>query len=187
MADRSKPLGVVLAGGAAERLGGSKATVELAGRPLISYPLAAFAAAGIETIVVAKLETDLPPLDVVVVTEPPEPRHPILGLVTALDNAGGGPIVACACDTPFVTPALLEELASASTTAAAHDGERVHPLIARYSPGDLTVLREALEANLSATGALESLSPALVKTDPQTTFNVNTSADLAAAAARLEG
>lgn len=52
------PLGVVLAGGRGSRLGGAKATAELAGRPLISYPLAALAEAGLEAVVVAKPDTD---------------------------------------------------------------------------------------------------------------------------------
>lgn len=52
-------LGAVLAGGRGSRLGGAKPTAELAGRPLISYPLAALAAAGLEAFVVAKPSTDL--------------------------------------------------------------------------------------------------------------------------------
>ena len=47
-------LGVVLAGGRGSRLGGAKPTAELAGRPLISYPLAALAEAGLDAAVVAK-------------------------------------------------------------------------------------------------------------------------------------
>jgi molybdopterin-guanine dinucleotide biosynthesis protein A len=179
------PLGAVLAGGAATRLGGSKATVELAGRPLISYPLAAFAEAGIETIVVAKADTDLPPLHAPVVIEAAEPRHALLGVVTALEHADGRPIVACPCDTPFVTAALLTALASTPSTAAAHDGARLHPLLARYQPNDLSDLRNALAENASATSAAEHLAPELIASSPEFTFNVNTPDDLAAAHARL--
>jgi molybdopterin-guanine dinucleotide biosynthesis protein A len=178
----AQPLAVVLAGGAGARLGGSKATIELVGRPLISYPLAAFAAAGIETIVVAKPATDLPELDVPVILEPAEPTHPILGLVTALDHADGRPIVTSPCDTPFVTPALLTSLAAAPTTAAVHDGERLHPLLARYQRSDLPALRLGLSEAASATATCESLSPFLVEADPATTFNVNTPDDLTYAA-----
>ena len=130
----SNPLGAVLAGGAATRLGGSKAAVELAGRPLIAYPLAAFAEAGIEAVVVAKPDTELPPLDVPVVTEPAEPRHPLLGIITALEHAAGRPVVVCPCDTPLVTVALLTRLAAASGTATVRGGQQLHPLLARYSP-----------------------------------------------------
>jgi molybdopterin-guanine dinucleotide biosynthesis protein A len=182
----TEPLGVVLAGGAATRLGGSKATAELAGRPLVSYPLAAFGAAGIEVVVVAKPATELPPLDVAVVIEPGEPTHPLLGLVIALEHAGR-PIVSAPCDTPFITPALLTTLAAAAGTAAAHDTERFHPLIARYRYADLPVLREALAARRSATSALEALAPASIAVDPGVAFNVNTPADLEAAGAALRG
>jgi len=167
------------------RLGGSKATLDLAGRPLISYPLGAFATAGIEVVVVAKPATELPALDVPVVTEPDEPTHPLLGLVTALAHAGGRPIVASPCDTPFVTAALLISLAASPATAAVHDGERLHPLLARYQPTDLPALRRGLEATAAATATAESLSPTLIQADPQTTFNVNTPEDLAAATALL--
>jgi molybdopterin-guanine dinucleotide biosynthesis protein A len=178
----SRPLGVVLAGGAATRLGGSKANVELAGRPLISYPLAAFAAAGIDAVVVAKTATELPRLDVPVVTEPEEPHHPLLGLVAGLTHAHGRPIVTVPCDTPFVTATLVSRLAEATGTAAVHDGERLHPLLARYLPTDLPGLERALAQSASATATAEKLNPAIVEVTPEETFNVNTAEDLAYAA-----
>jgi molybdenum cofactor guanylyltransferase len=187
VAEEETPLGAVLAGGEGSRLGGSKAALELVGRPLISYPLAAFAEAGIEAIVVAKPDTELPALDVPVVTEPAEPRHPLLGIVTALTEADGRPVIACACDVPFVTAAVLTTLAGSATTAAVHDGERLHPLIARYQPADLRGLRAALDADQSATSALEALTPALIEVDARTAFNVNSPADLKHAAAMLSG
>ncbi len=159
--------------------------VELGGRPLISYPLAAFAEAGIDVITVAKPDTELPPLDVPLITEPAEPTHPLLGLITALAHAGERPIVASPCDTPFISASVLITLAACPSTAAVHDGERLHPLIARYQPHDLRALRHGLETNASATSTAESLSPALIDSNPRDTFNVNTPEDLAAATARL--
>jgi molybdenum cofactor guanylyltransferase len=183
--EEAQPLGVVLAGGSATRLGGSKAIVDLGGRPLISYPLAAFAETGIEVVVVAKAATALPLLDVPVLLEPDEPTHPLLGLVTALAHAGGRPIVSTPCDTPFITAALVTALAGSPATAAVHDGTRLHPLLAQYQPGDVPALQRGLEAGASATSTAESLSPARIESDPETTFNVNTTEDLAAATARL--
>ena len=55
---------VVLAGGLGSRIGGDKALVQLGGRPLITYPLAAAEAAGLDAVVVAKRTTKLPALDV---------------------------------------------------------------------------------------------------------------------------
>ncbi|MGN6816529.1 MAG: molybdenum cofactor guanylyltransferase, partial [Solirubrobacterales bacterium] len=53
-ADRPATLGAVLAGGRGSRLGGAKAWVELGGRPLYSYPLAAIEAAGLDPVVCVK-------------------------------------------------------------------------------------------------------------------------------------
>ena len=46
-------IGAVLAGGSARRIGGGKATVELHGRPLLHYPLAALRMALDQVVVVA--------------------------------------------------------------------------------------------------------------------------------------
>ena len=178
----SEPLAAVLAGGAAARLGGAKATAELAGRPLISYPLAALAAAGIEAIVVAKQGSPLPQgLAVPVVTEPPEPRHPLAGIAMALEHAGGRPVLACACDLPLVTSELLARLAASPPPAAADDGTRLHPTLALYPPTALPALRDAIGDGASATEALRALDPTTVPATARETFNVNTPADLARA------
>ena len=55
-------LAVVLAGGLGSRLGGEKALAEIAGRPLVSYVVGAAVAAGLETVVAAKPDTELPRL-----------------------------------------------------------------------------------------------------------------------------
>jgi molybdopterin-guanine dinucleotide biosynthesis protein A len=62
--NRRQVVGAVLAGGKGSPIGGSKAMVELAGRALICYPLSAVQEAGLEPVVVAKRDTELPPLDV---------------------------------------------------------------------------------------------------------------------------
>jgi molybdopterin-guanine dinucleotide biosynthesis protein A len=120
-------VGAVLAGGRGRRLGGGKATALLAGRPLISYPLAAMAAAGIDAFVVAKPDTELPPLAggsigdrgaarVEVVRESAEPSHPLMGIIAALRHAGR-PVVVLAGDMPLASPALLAALASGGIAA----------------------------------------------------------------------
>ena len=151
-------LGAVLAGGAGSRLGGAKATAELAGRPLISYPLAAFAAAGIEAVVVAKQETELPDFAAAgwagegaavpaprLIVEPDEPRHPLAGILAALRAAGERPLVVLACDMPLASPALLAALAAApEPLVVPNPGGLLEPLQARYSAALLPPLEEAL-------------------------------------------
>ncbi len=177
------PLVAVLAGGRGSRLGGGKPGAPLAGRPLIHWPLAAARAAGLDAVVVAKPGTPLPPVDVPVWTEPPTPVHPLLGLVTALERAGGRDVIALGCDMPFLTPQALLQLAAAAAPAAAPD----EPLFARYGPAHLPVLAGALEDQASLRGTLRALEPAAVHVPAGVLRSVNDPAALAAAAAELAG
>ena len=124
-------------------MGESKAGIELGGRPLISYPIAAARSAGLEPLVVAKAASALPRLDCAIVTEPDEPTHPLTGIIAALEHVGE-PIVAIACDLPLLPPDLLTELASRSAPLAMPANPRPQPLVARYSPELLPRLRAAL-------------------------------------------
>jgi molybdenum cofactor guanylyltransferase len=191
---RTTTLGAVLAGGAGSRLGGGKATVELAGRALVEYPLSALAAAGIEAVVVAKADTELPALAAPVLTEPPQPRHPLLGIVTALRHAAGRPVLAVACDLPLLTPALLLALAAAPEplVLAAPAGEP-QPLLGRYAPELLPDLEAALAREEPLRRTVASLSPRLLADaelarfgDPaELLLNVNDRSDLERAGAIL--
>lgn len=169
----------VLAGGRGRRMGRPKALVELDGAPLIAHPLAAAAAAGLEAVVIAKRGTALPALDVPVWQEPDDPVHPLLGIVTALERANG-PVVAVACDQPFVTPALLTRLA-AGPEAAVRVGDRLEPMPARYEPTALPALRTALANEASLRATLAALEPAEMECEARVVASVNTPDELAAA------
>jgi molybdopterin-guanine dinucleotide biosynthesis protein A len=160
--------------------------VELAGRPLISYPLAALGAAGIEAFVVAKADTDLPPLGVAIVSEPPEPTHPLVGILAALRHAGR-PLIVLGCDFPFAPPALLRALAEApEPLVVPAPGGDPQPLIARWSPELLPRLEDALADEEPLRRTVAALAPRLLDDtelarfgDPaRAFFNVNTPADL---------
>jgi molybdopterin-guanine dinucleotide biosynthesis protein A len=179
-------LGVVLAGGRGSRLGGAKPTAELAGRPLISHPLAALAEAGLEAVVVAKPDTDLPPLDVDVLAEAAEPVHPLTGIVAALRQTGR-PIVVIGCDFPFVPAALLRALADApEPLVVPAPGGAPQPLVARWTPALLPALEATLDREEPLRRTVAALSPRLLEDaelaafgDPaRVFFNVNTPADL---------
>jgi molybdopterin-guanine dinucleotide biosynthesis protein A len=179
-------LGVVLAGGRGSRLGGAKPTAELAGRALISYPLAALVEAGLEAVVVAKPDTELPPLDVDVLNEPAEPVHPLAGIVAALRQTGR-PLVVIGCDFPFVPPALVRALADApEPLVVPAPGGEAQPLVARWTPALLPALEDALDREEPLRRTVAALSPRLLGDaelasfgDPaRVFFNVNTPADL---------
>jgi molybdopterin-guanine dinucleotide biosynthesis protein A len=163
----------VLAGGRGRRMGGAKALFPFAGEPLIAHPLAAARACGLPAAVVAKPESKLPRLDVPVWLEPATPSHPLLGLVTALAH---GPVVAVACDQPFLTPELLRALADRDGPAIAVAGE---PFPGRYEPSQLPVLHEALAEEASMRATLARLNPAVLGVDPGLVASINTPQDAA--------
>jgi len=169
----------VLAGGRGRRLGGAKPVAELEGMPLVEWPLEAAREAGLEAVVVAKASTPLPPLAVPVWIEPDEPTHPLAGLVFALEQADGRPVVAVACDMPHVGPELLARLAAADGIAAARLD---HPFPGRYEPSALPVLRDALAREAPAREALAALQAAELGAPGAALLGVNTPGELAAAA-----
>jgi molybdopterin-guanine dinucleotide biosynthesis protein A len=178
---------VVLAGGAARRMGGAKATALLGGRPLLRWALDALRDAGTERLaVVAKAGTPLPALDDAEVwIEPDEPRHPLAGVLHALDRAGGAAILTLPVDLPLVPPAVLRALATAdlggAPAAVVRAAGRVEPLVARFTPEVARVLR----AEGRATDAVLALRPLVIDVADEGLANVNTAADLAAAEAAL--
>ena len=189
-------MGAVLAGGASRRMGTPKATLELGGRPLLEYPLAAVQGAGLEPAVVAKPDSPLPPLAVPRWNEPAEPSHPLTGIVAALTAARGRPVLAVACDMPFVTAELVADLAARGDRAdlvLPETRERLHPLLARWDPALLPALHEALarEAPLHELAwelDAERIGEAELRRfgDPRRLlFNVNAPGDLERAAAML--
>jgi molybdenum cofactor guanylyltransferase len=175
----------VLAGGRGRRMGSPKPLAPLRGAPLIERPLAAAAAAGLDVVVVAKAATPLPE-GLTVWHEPDEPVHPLLGIVTALERAGGA-VVAVACDQPFVPATLLARLAAGPEAAVRVDG-RIEPFPARYEPAWLPELRAALECSAPMRETLAALAPATIDwDDPGALRSVNTPAELAAAADEIGG
>jgi molybdenum cofactor guanylyltransferase len=183
----SNVLVAVLAGGAARRLGGAKAMAELGGEPLLAYPLAAAAAAGLETVVVAKAGTPLPDSEADVLFEPEEPVHPLCGVLAAMEQAGAArDVLALGCDMPFLTPALLSWMAELDGPALLETEGRLQPLPGRYPAGARGRLaaavhdQEAMGSTLASLGAQVLGDAELARFgEPQRLcFNVNEPADL---------
>jgi molybdopterin-guanine dinucleotide biosynthesis protein A len=182
---RATAIVAVLAGGRAQRMGGAKAGIVLAGRPLISYPLAAARAAGLETVVVAKRDTPLPPLEEQVIFEPDQPLHPLCGVLAALEHAAAQQsqraVVLSACDMPFLNGPLLEWLATIEGPAMAQAGGRPQPLLARCQPQHRPMLERGLTEGSSLTAAMRTVDPRILGAaelepfgDPERLcFNVN--------------
>ncbi len=187
------PIGVILAGGRGERIGGAKATVELHGKPLICYPLEAVGRVLDEVVVIAKSDTELPGLPGVTVwMEPHSTHHPLVGLIHAIGLAGGRPVLICAADLPLVTAEAVQALVEAELEGAqavvAASGGRIQPLLGRYQPSVPELLggRE-IGPDVRVQEAISALHPRMLEVgDPEVLFNVNTPDDLLQAAAMLD-
>jgi molybdopterin-guanine dinucleotide biosynthesis protein A len=189
---RPPPVGVVLAGGEGRRIGGDKAVVELGGRPLLYYPLAAVHAALDDVAVVCKRATALPELDarVAIWLEDDEPHHPLTGVVHALRRAGGRSVMVVAGDMPFMTQALVvalvREAAGAAPAVVPRAGGRLHVLCARYDPPALAALA-GFDPRASARDTVAALGPQVVDwPDDDPFFAVTRPEDLLRAAALLD-
>ncbi len=183
-----EPLGAILAGGLGRRLGGSKATVMLEGKPLIYYPLEAVGAVLSEVVVLAKADTELPSLPRATVwIEPDRRRHPLVGIVQALALAGARPVLVCATDLPFVTADVVRRLMDTEPGGApaviASAGGRIQPLLGCYQPSALALLDHLDERPLR--DQVAELGPKLLDVPEDVLFNVNAPEDLLAAAAML--
>ena len=186
-------LGVVLAGGRGSRLGGAKATVPLAGRPLLYWALDALRPVVGEAVVVAKPGTELPPLtDVEVWREPQEGFHPRHGILHALRRARGRTLVVLPVDMPLVPPLLLAQLLDAVgagfPAAIPRADGRLHPLCGAFGADAFAGLAAA-GPDAPLTRTLEELGAVVVGAgdDEQLLVNVNTPDDLARAEQLLAG
>ncbi len=175
---KSDVIGVVLAGGSGSRIGGAKATAQLDGQALISYPLAAALGALGSVAVVAKDGVELPQLDqrVELWIEPDEPRHPVIGVIEALRRAEGRAVLIIACDLPLLTSEVVALIASAdaegSVAVLASAAGRPQPLLARYQPAALALL-EKFDTDGAMTEQVMALLPTLVEVPAEASFNVN--------------
>lgn len=187
-----EPIGVILAGGAGTRIGGSKAVVNLHGRPMISYPLEAMWRALGTVAIVAKIDTQLPSVaGVTVWIEPDEPRHPLAGIVHALGLAEGRPVMLAPVDLPFLTSGLIRRIVETDGRGApaviAGSGGRTQPLLGCYQPTALEPLSAALKRHdVPVREAVAALEPVIYEVeDADELFNINSPDDLLQASAML--
>jgi molybdopterin-guanine dinucleotide biosynthesis protein A len=179
----------VLAGGAGRRIGGDKCTVELAGRPLLLYPIDALRHVCEQVVVVAKQDTKLPQLAgaAEVWIEPDEPQHPLAGVVHALRTASARKILVLACDMPLVPEELLRALLKAAQGpgAIAFSGDIAEPLCASYTKDALKGL-ERFEPGARAIDVVEGLGVAHVEwPDANAVLSINAPEDVIRAQALL--
>ncbi|MEV5237692.1 NTP transferase domain-containing protein [Streptomyces cinnamoneus] len=186
---------VVLAGGAARRLGGAdKPAVRVGGRSLLDRVLSACAGAGRTVVVGPRRPTARP---VTWTREEPPGGGPLAGLAAGLRHVGAGRVLVLSADLPFLEAeavgALLEaagEGAGAEGAVLTDAGGRDQPLVAVYGAEPL---RRELGLLVAEHGTLNGL-PLRLLTDelelarvhhPTAAFDCDTWEDIGTARARI--
>lgn len=125
---------VILTGGESKRMGSDKAATELQGKTLLRHVIEKIEPLFSELMIsVHELRTDLKQKQII---DDSEGRGPMVGIKRALEEAKTDWVFVIACDMPFVSTALIQQLANKRESFDAvvpyvHD--RPQPLFGFYS------------------------------------------------------
>jgi molybdopterin-guanine dinucleotide biosynthesis protein A len=186
--------GVIMAGGASQRLGKNKALERIGGRTLIERVIDSLVPLTTEVlVVVARAEQAAAlrlPRSVRVVSDRYPGKGSLGGIFTGLDASAEAWSLVVACDMPFLNGELLRHLMGESSNVDAVVpllGGQIEPLHALYSKaclapmermvcaGDLKIapLFDAVRVRYVDEGAIDRIDPRHLSF-----FNINTQADL---------
>jgi len=141
---------VVLTGGESKRMGSDKAMVELAGKPMAAHIVEMIDPLFSDILIsVREYRTDvtLPQIkDDYAGSSCPasKGRGPMLGIKSALEAAQSDWIFVIACDMPFVSTALIQELAShraENDAVLTYVSDRPQPLFGFYAKSALPLMQ----------------------------------------------
>ena len=118
-------------------MGRTKALIEVEGRPMARWVIAALEGVGcVEITAIGGDPDELAALDVTVVADDHPGEGPLGGIATALRSSASRPgadVLVVACDLPFVGPDDLERLVASG--AAHHDADVIVAWTTRREPG----------------------------------------------------
>lgn len=194
VANSARVSGVIMAGGASQRLGRNKALERIGGKALIERVIDSLVPLTTEVlVVVARAEQGaafrLPP-SVRVVGDRYPGRGSLGGILTGVDASAEPWSLVVACDMPFLNPGLLRRLIEESSDVDAvvpRLGGQPEPLHALYSKACLAPMERMVRAgNLKIAPLFEAVRVRYVdegtidRIDPRhlSFFNINTEADL---------
>jgi molybdopterin-guanine dinucleotide biosynthesis protein A len=197
MNDRTTVAGVILAGGLARRMHNQdKGLILYRGRPLVCYALDALAGAMSEIIINANRHLDryrtfgrpvVPDLTAGF-------DGPLGGILAAMLQTEAEVLVVLPCDSPLILTEHVEKLLKAraehdADIAAAHDGERMHPVFLALKTGLKDSLQDYLsrgERKVDRWIEQHRLVLADFSASPEIFTNVNTMTELSALEAQYE-
>jgi molybdopterin-guanine dinucleotide biosynthesis protein A len=146
---RSELTGIVLAGGASQRMGRDKAFLELNGRPLVAHVIERIAQVCEDVIVVARNAEPFTGLGARSVEDRFRGVGVLGGLHAGLEAAANELALVVACDMPFLNPELLVAFArwaEGFDVAVLRQGEQVEPLHGAYRRTCLSAIETAIRA-----------------------------------------
>lgn len=183
--------GVVLAGGQSRRMGQNKAFLPVGSQTLVQVVLARLREACDDVLLVTSAPEVYSRLGVRTVRDALPSGQSLVGIYTGILFARG-PAFVCACDMPFLNPALIRHLASLIPTTDVviprHDGN-YEPLHAVYTQACLDPIRLCVERQGRNTDFLpdvrvRAVEPPEVRgfdTDMRSFVNLNTPEEYAEA------
>lgn len=137
---------VILTGGESKRMGSDKAATELQGKPLLRHVIEKIEPLFSELLIsVHVLRADLKHVQIV---DDSEERGPMLGIKRALEEANTDWVFVIACDMPFVSTMLIQELANKRESFEAvvpFVFDRPQPLFGFYSKTCLTKMEARMK------------------------------------------
>ena len=186
---------IILAGGDSRRMGRDKATLPFAGKTLMQTVIATMQQLFPVTLV--SVRQIRPEISLPQVCDTQSDGGPLTGLVTALSAIHTPWAFVVGCDMPFVSPALVEQLAAhraqqQAVVPVVHG--QLQPLAAFYSTSCIPMMRANLSlGDKSLLGAIKNLNVRYVdemqirRSDPQlrSFFDLDTPLDLIRAQGNL--
>lgn len=188
--------GVVLAGGAARRMGGNdKGLIRLAGKPMVEYVLAALRPQVDAVLINANRNLEhYRSYGVPVITDERSGfEGPLAGVASAMRAARTAFLVTAPCDSPFVPADLVRRLArtlhdSGADIATAHDGTRMQPVFSLLRTRLLDALLDYLERGerkIDLWFAEQRTQTADFSDVPESFLNINTPEDVSLIEGRM--
>jgi molybdopterin-guanine dinucleotide biosynthesis protein A len=179
---------IILAGGDSRRMGRDKATLPFGGKTLLQAVIATMQQLFPATLV--SVRQIRPEISLPQVCDTQSDGGPLTGLVTALSTIHTSWAFVVGCDMPFVSPALVEQLAAhrarqQAVVPVVHG--QLQPLAAFYSTGCIPVMRASLAlGDKSLLSAIKNLNVCYMdemqmrRADPQlrSFFDLDTPQDL---------
>lgn len=189
--EKSRILGVILAGGGSSRFGSDKALAPLGGKSLLSRVIAR-AKPQVGQLVLSGFAR--PGMDLPLVRDAEPEQGPLAGILSALRWAKYSSldvVATFACDTPFfpddTVDRLVRHLTPDAGVAVARSGGAAHHAFAVWRTASLALLETSYALDMrslrQAQIAVRSVDVEFSPTGPEgrAFFNINTPADLAAA------